>query len=145
MDEIYLSSAKLAAIKAEYTELKASLDKENEEFTLRGGPMDSVKEAAAFSVSLAAKKSLVGEMEGILAKAKVLPDEIPGDKVVLGKWFSVKSPTAETKYRLVHQLEADPSKNLVSANSPLGKSVLNLTTGKRFSLNGLRFSVSKVW
>lgn len=61
-----LSKEKIIEFERECKELKASLSDENREQFLRGGPMDSFKEAAAFSVSKQAKESRIEFLADIL-------------------------------------------------------------------------------
>jgi len=144
MDAILISNAKLTELKKHLQQLKASLVLENEEGTKMGGPMDSFKEAAAFQVNLGAKRLKVKELEEIIAAARVLPEHVPGDKVVTGKWFLVNNGISSIRYRMVHPVEADPAKNLLSPASLLGKTVLNRKAGFAFTMNGRQFKLLSV-
>lgn len=126
---ILLSKNKINELRQEYNSLKKSLIKENEEEAQRGGPMDSYKEAAAFSISKQAKAKRVEELNNILNEAKELPEYIEGKSIILGKNFVLEGKLGAKRYTLVDPVEADPSKNKISIDSPLGKAVLNKTAG----------------
>jgi len=140
----YLSKIKIEEIKSEFLTLNKSLNLENEEQTLRGGPMDSYKEAAAFSISKQAKESRVQQLKNILKSVQVLPNYIAGKKIVLGKWFILKNHFGIKRYRLVDPIEADPRNNLVSVESPLGKAVFLKTEKKQIKFNNETLFIIKV-
>jgi transcription elongation factor GreA len=141
---ILLSAARIAELQEQLKTLQASLLKDNEEASKMGGPMDSFKEAAAVQVTLGAKREKVKELKEILEKVQILADKVTGKKVILGKYFSIKNDLGTTRYRLVHPLEADPRKSLISPDSPLGKAVMGKTTGHNFLLNQLNFTILTV-
>ena len=141
---ILLSKAKIEEIKQECVSLKKSLKVENEEQVLRGGPMDSYKEAAAFSVSKQAKESRIHELELIIRDVKKLPNYIKGRKIVIGKWFSLKNQFGIKRYRLVDPFESDPSKGLISSDSPLGKAVSMKSQNDKIQFNKNLISIINV-
>ena len=141
---VMISAARLNELKEQLRLLKSSLAKDNEEGTKMGGPMDSFKEAAAFQVILGAKKNKIAEFEDIIATAQILPDEISGKIIQLGKWFTIDNGIAKIRYRLVHPAEADPSRFLISKDSPLGKAVSGGKSGTVFKLNDREFRIINV-
>jgi transcription elongation factor GreA len=144
MENILISKEKLADLKQQLVQLKNSLAKDNEEVTKMGGPMDSFKEAAAVQVALGAKKVKIKELQGIIQVAQVLPEYVPGDEIVIGKWFKVANANTTIRYRLVDPIEADPTTNFISANSPLGMAVYNKKSGSSFRLNSRDFKILTV-
>lgn len=132
---VILSKSKIEEIKRELKDLEVSLKNENEEQALRGGPMDSFKEAAAFSVSKQAKEARVKSLNDILKNSQILPDFITGNKIVLGKWFKIKNKIGIKRYRLVDPVEADPRNGLISYKSPLGEIVINKTKNEKIQFN----------
>ncbi|MEI7579793.1 MAG: GreA/GreB family elongation factor [bacterium] len=139
-----ISQTKFAQLKQNYQELKASLLKENIQNTLMGGPMDSFKETASFQAAKAAKESKLKELKKILENIAILPDNVPGDTIILGKWFSLENPLQKMRFRLVDSLEADPQNKLLSIDSPLGQLVLNKKQGEQFEFNQLKYLITKV-
>jgi transcription elongation factor GreA len=144
MEDILISKEKLHELKEQLQDLQRTLVRDNEEATKMGGPMDSFKEAAAFQVTLGAKRNKIKELTEILNKVKVLPDSIPGDQIVLGKWVELNNGINTIKYRLVHPVEADPSRNLISTDSPLGRELLDHKAGFTFTLNSRQFKILAV-
>lgn len=144
MDIVYISQECKDRLEQELNTLRSSLHKANEEGTRMGGPMDSFKEAAAFQVSQGAKNTKIKELEEILKNIKILPLKIDGDSIILGKWFSIDNGMKITRYRLVHPVEADPSNNLLSIESPLGKNVLKMKEGHSFVMNESKFKLVTV-
>jgi transcription elongation factor GreA len=140
----YLSKEKINNLKEEYNSLNNSLLKQNEGTTKSGGPMDSFKEAASFSIALQALESKVAELKEALTDYQILPDYIEGNKLLLGKWFVIKSDLGERKYRLVDTLESNPKDGLISFESPLGKEVLNRERGHKFKLNENQFEIISI-
>ncbi len=144
MDSVFISKNKYDELKLELSELQKSLLKDNEEATKMGGPMDSYKEAAAIQVSLGAKRQKVTELEDIMKRIEILPEQVPGDKIVLGKYFTIDNGEKQIRYRLVHPVEANPTLNLVSVDAPLGKAVINQVAGYEFILNTRTFRIIKI-
>ena len=136
-----LSKTKIDEIEKEFLTLSKSLNLENEEETLRGGPMDSYKESAAFSVSKQAKESRVQELKNILKNIQVLSDYVDGKEIVTGKWFILKNRFGVKRYRLVDPIEADPSKDLISSESPLGKAIYLKCTNDNIQFNNDKLSI----
>ena len=139
-----LSQNKLKELIQLREQLKLSVQAQNSEDTERGGPMDSFKEAASFAIAKQAKEKSLEEITKIIAEVEVLPDEIAGDKIILGKWFKLKVGEMEYRYRLVDPIEADPKQNLLSIESPIGNLVENKSKGDKFSFNSLDYEISLV-
>jgi transcription elongation factor GreA len=130
-----ISAQKLIEIKKEIENKKRYLKHELEEGVKRGGPMDSFKEAAAVSANLQAHNQKLKELENMLKDVQELPDEVPGDEIILGKWFEIESDTGRKRYRLVESIESNISNNLLSIESPLGKAVLGKKEGTEININ----------
>jgi len=137
----FLSKQKIANLKQEYKNLLASLLLENEDQVKTGGPMDSFKEAAAYSVSKQAKESKVKELKQLLENVKELAEYVSGKTIILGKYFSLKNSYISRRYRLVDPAESDPSLNLISNESPLGKAIITKKKGYKFEINKDTFEI----
>jgi transcription elongation GreA/GreB family factor len=144
MTPVLISQQKLLELQAQLEQLEESLGRDNLEATKMGGPMDSFKEAASYQVTLGAKRNKVKELQEILANVSILPEKIPGDQVVIGKWFTMDNGINQLRYRLVDPVEADPGHNLISPDAPLGKAVLKQRAGFTFTLNGRNFKLISV-
>ena len=144
IEHYYLSKARIDDIKNQYKELYATLLKDNEEQTLRGGWISSLEQHAAFNVSIEAKRKMIDDLKRIIDRAKILPDYIGGNKIILGKWFILNIKGTEKRYRLVDPIEADPSKNLLSSESPLGSLVINKQVGEEIEIGIQTVKIVKI-
>ena len=136
-----LSKNKILELKRTLNDLKKSLAIDNELNTKMGGPMDSFKETASYSVTVKAKEFKINEIIEILSDTSELPDKIIGNSIILGKWFVISNGYKDIRYRLVDPIEADPSKSLISYRSPLGVKVLGKKIQENFILNGNTFTI----
>lgn len=117
---ILLSQNKISQIEKELKTLKESLKKENEGNI--GSVHSSHKEAASFELVLKAKELKIKELEDIIAGAKILEEGHIDKETGIGKEIEVELPNGnKRKVKLVHPIEADPSSNLLSIDSPLAK------------------------
>lgn len=130
-----ISKQKLTELKVEIDKKKNYLKNELEEGVKRGGPMDSFKEAAAVSANLQAHNQKLKELENILKDAEELPEYVPGDEIVLGKWFTLDFGKEARRIRLVESIEADASAGLLSIESPLGKNLILKRKGEIINFN----------
>lgn len=144
MSEILLSKEKITEISKQLKMLQQSMQNDNEEGNRMGGPMDSFKEAAAFQTMTAAKKEKIEELQSILDTAKELPDYIESDMAILGKWIIINNGREEKRYRLVHSLEAEPVKNLLSIDSPLGKELVGKKSGESIVFNSQTIKIVNI-
>ncbi len=74
----------------------------------------------------------IEEIKRILAVAKVIEDEdVATDRVSVGSIVRVRDleTNDELEWSIVGTLEADPSENRISNESPVGKALLNLKVG----------------
>ena len=140
----FLSEAKIKELKQTYEKLKSSLDQDRLMNTKSGGPMESFKEATSYAIVTQAKEMKVQELLEIIKNAKILPDNISGDSIILGKWFTISNSETNTHYRLVDPIEADPKKFLISKLSPLGLAVFNRRKGQKFVLKDQNFKIINV-
>lgn len=145
MIKIFLSKQKITELKKQLRDLESSLKDQRDEAGKRGGLLDSWHETAAYGATQAAIEAKVKELKGILEKGEELPEKIASDKVVLGSWVEVKDDYGNvSKYRLVHPLEADPAKGLLSVKSPLGKLLLGKEKGDTANFNSRKLTIQSI-
>lgn len=73
----------------------------------------------------------IGEIENMLKYARVLDDdEIRSDVVTPGSKVVLKIFGEEKQYQIVGSTEADPYKNKLSYESPIGAAILNKSAGE---------------
>ncbi|MBU0976592.1 MAG: GreA/GreB family elongation factor [Patescibacteria group bacterium] len=144
MQNIILSHSKIKELKAKYHKLKEELRQHHEEES--STILMSFKEAASNDADFSAKESELRRLKSILSKVKVLPEKVNSRKIILGSYVEFVDKNRNTnKYRLVHPLEADPDKKLLSTESPLGKTLLGRTEQDIFCSGTKNFKITKVF
>jgi len=76
----------------------------------------------------------ISELESKLGGARILEDQgdLPTDQAYIGATVKVKDDDGyEAKYTLVDVSESDPTKGLISIDSPIGKSLLGQSVGAK--------------
>jgi transcription elongation GreA/GreB family factor len=135
MNKIYLSKGRIAELRKELRKLKADVLKHHEDE--HENIKMSYREAVSFDIVIGAKEARVRKLKEILKNVGILPNRVENEKVVLGSHIELKDEEGNAnKYRLVHPIEADPSENLLSVESPLGKVLLNKCEGDKVVFNG---------
>lgn len=77
-------------------------------------------------------ESRIGEIENMLKYARVLDDdEIRSDVVTPGSKVVLNIFGGEKQYQIVGSTEADPYKNKLSYESPIGAAILNKSAGEK--------------
>ena len=74
----------------------------------------------------------IRDLEDALRRAQVITDPVKTDRVRVGSTVTVSEDgyDEEETYQLVGAREADPSKGMVSNESPIGKALLGATKGQ---------------
>lgn len=145
MNKILLSKQKIYELKKQLVEYELALTKQTQEQVEKGGASDSWHETAAFGATRAALESKVNELRRIIDSAKILPDKIGSNEINLGSRVEIKNEKEKVvKYRLVHPLEADPEKGLISIESPLGKLLIGKKQGEIVKFNERELKVKSI-
>lgn len=117
---IILSKTKFEELKKEFHSLNKTLRHEQE--ANLGVVHESYREASADEIVLKAKESRVNELQKIISTARILKDGEVDVATGIGKEIDIKFPDGTIKrMKLVHPIESEPSKNLLSVESPLAK------------------------
>jgi transcription elongation factor GreA len=79
----------------------------------------------------------IEELEALLSKVSIVKESQHDTVVTIGRSVEIKRTSDNSKkvITLVGSTEADPLKNKVSIESPLGKAILNSHIGDSFTLN----------
>src|SRR4051812_24705615 len=96
------------------------------EFSEDNSELDEVKFEQAMV------ESRIAELKTIFGNAHILePDQIPTDRVGIGSLVTVEDTEFADKFdvRLVSSIEADPSRDLISNESPLGTALYGHSNG----------------
>lgn len=111
---------------------------EHGEFSEDNNELDEVKFEQAIV------EGRIIELKTIFGTAQVLePGSIPTDHVGIGSVVSIRDEEFgdEFKVRMVTSIEANPSKDLISADSPMGVALMGATSGQKVMVqapDGLR-------
>jgi len=78
----------------------------------------------------------IEDLRHILQVARVIDDaEVPTDVVGLGSLVTVREETGdEWEFRIVSPIEANPSRDLISDESPLGESLMGKGVGSKVTV-----------
>ncbi len=101
---------------------------------------DAAREAQART------EARIKEIENILENAKIIKVTSSDDKVNIGKTVKINfvERKKEATYKLVGTIEANPTLNMISIESPVGKAIIGLSVGERVLVrleNGKMFHV----
>lgn len=98
------------------------------------GDLSENSEYDAAQDELVALERRISEIEKTLKYAKVLPEDLSNNKSVkVGSIVKVKTKDSEQTFTIVASPEADPMKNLLSEDSPVGKSLIGSKVGDTVS------------
>lgn len=96
---------------------------------------NNLDEDDAYLGTIAEEKSIIErrikEIEGILANYEIINEKkvCDSNEIKIGSVVKVKDGDKEMKFKIVSSLEADPIKNYISDDSPLGKKLLKAKSG----------------
>ena len=140
---ILLSKEKIETYRKELNRLEKDLLRQDT--SEKAVAWESFRDAAAYDVIVKTNRARVRKLKEILKKAKELPEKIASVQVVLGSWVEVENDEGKvSKYRLVHPLEAEPPKGLVSTESPLGKLLLGKREGELVDFNNRKVTIQSI-
>lgn len=101
---------------------------------------DAAREAQART------EARIKEIENILENAKIIKVTSSDDKVNIGKTVKINfvEKKKEATYKLVGTIEANPTLNMISIESSVGKAIIGLSVGEKVQVrleNGKMFHV----
>lgn len=137
----YLTEEGLEKLKKELEYLKTIKRREIAERLKHAASFGDLKENAAYDEAKDAQAFLQGrilELGKLIKTAIIIKNEIKdrvrvGTSVTIARDFD-KKKTEKERYTIVGQVEADPFVGKISADSPLGKNLLNLKEGDIFKV-----------
>lgn len=143
MGKILLSENKIKELKKRLKVAEKSLKEQNKEQVSSGGVLSSWHESASFNATQGALKSEIKNLRNILRLAKILPDKVECKEIRIGNKVEIKrEDDVIFSYKLVHPLESDPHRKLISIESPLGKKIKGKSKGEVFRFKGKQFKIS---
>ena len=128
----YFTAQGLEKAKAELKYLKEVRRLEISRRLERARELGDLAENSEYDAALedqALAENRITELEKILKSAQVIKN-IKSDFVVIGSTIKVEMEGEVDEFTIVGKMEADPSKKLISNESPLGSSILGLKIGE---------------
>ncbi len=145
MKKILLSKNKINELRRELDRLEWKNADRNKEEIVRGGSYDSWHETASFMPTKKAQELRISQIREILKYAVPLDEKIHSDSAILGSWINLSSNEGKNlRYRIVHPIEADPLKSLISIDSPLGKDLLGRKIKDKIVLNDIQYTITQL-
>lgn len=133
-EEVVLTPSGYAELSAEYDRLRTTERREVAERIRDAISYGELTENAEYEDAKNQQAFLEGRIEDlrhILQISRVIEEsEIPTDTVGLGSLVTVRDGTGdEWEFRIVAPIEADPNRELISDESPLGESIYGKKVG----------------
>ena len=103
---------------------------------MEGGELIENAEYEAAKNEQAFVEGRIQELEIILASARVIDDKVKNGSIIqVGSTVTIKEEGFdEEKYTIVGAMEADPRKNRISNESPIGRAILNRKVGEEVTV-----------
>lgn len=141
MSDIHLSTKKISELQKEAENIRKAIVQVATERKQDGHMHEGIIE----EINLQPKRRRLTEIEQILKKAKILPKKVESSTVVLGSFVTIQNKEGrKRKIRIVHSLESNPAKNLISIDSPLGKILKGKKKGQAIPLREHKWEILNV-
>mgnify|MGYP001103852068 CR=1 FL=1 len=133
----YLTPEGLEKLKKELEYLKTVKRREIAERLKHTASFGDLTENAAYLETKEAQGFLEGrilELENLIKSAKVIKKNKRNDIIQIGSTVILSSGIKKEKFQIVGVAETDPSEGKISADSPLGKALLDRKKGEVFEI-----------
>lgn len=130
---VYVTSAGLAETKAELEYLKKVKRAQVTERIQTAREFGDLAENSEYDAAMdeaSMVENKIAELEDILKSVKVISQSKPSDFVVIGSTVKVVMDGETDQFTIVGRVEADPSKKMISNESPLGSALLGAKVGE---------------
>ena len=150
MAKNFLSKEGLAKLKEELKFLENDKRKEMAERLKYAISFGDLKENFAYHEAKEAQGFLEGRIQELkhLINTSQLIEKGTGDIVQVGSEVTLKSKDGTDKYLIVSPPEADPFKNKISSESPLGKLLMGKKKGDNFNFplpdDVIKYTIDKI-
>lgn len=134
----YLSKERLEELKAELARLKKDARADIAERLKRAKEYGDLSENSEYSEAKEAQAKLeakIFELEETVRNAVLIKKSSRSETVGIGSTVTVKKNGETLTYTIVGSNETRPEANLISNESPLGKSFLGKKEGEEFEMN----------
>lgn len=130
---VYLTAQGLSEARDELEFLKSTKRMQIAERIHQAREYGDLAENSEYDTALneqALTENRISELESILKDAKVIADPTTQDFVVIGSTVKIEMDDGVDEFTIVGRVEADPSKNRISNESPLGVALLGAKKGE---------------
>ncbi len=134
--EFYLTEDGVRKLQEELAELTSSGRKEIAKALKDAKELGDLSENAGWDDAKERQVFIEGriaEIESILKQAKIIKKST-GGKVDVGSTVHVELESGKQEFRIVGSTEADPSKGLISNESPIGQALLGRSKGEEVEI-----------
>lgn len=124
----YFTKQGLEKLKEELNYLKTVKAKEVAERLKKAASFGDISDSAEYDEAKEAQTFLmnkIAELDNLIKNAQVVEKEKESNKVQIGSKVTVDSNGIKETFQIVGAEEANPSKGMISYQSPLGKALLN--------------------
>lgn len=144
----HISPAKLAELRAKLSKLKEIHPRAAEEVK-RLGEMGDFSENAGYAIAKGRLRGInqrILELERELRDAEVITPSGSAEKVQLGRQITVITSGQRKTYTILGSTEADPTKGIISHNSPMSAALMGHRVGDvvQFESAGKNFTCTIV-
>jgi transcription elongation factor GreA len=135
----YLTEEGFKKLKEELYYLKTVKRKEIAEQLKHAASFGDLSENAAYDEAKNAQAFLekkIADLEDLLKRAKIIKNDSKKDKVQIGSTVTIVniSNNEQEKFIIVGSTESDPFSGKISTDSLIGKKLLNLKEGDKFTI-----------
>jgi len=152
INKVFMTAEGLAKIKKELTELQTTKRKEIAQRIQSARELGDITENSEYESALEEQAFIEGkidELSEVINQAEVVEKADNKDhSIIVGSRVRVHLEGAEHEYEIVGELEADPIKNKISHESPLGQALLGKKIGDKIQVEApvgkLSYTVIKI-
>jgi transcription elongation factor GreA len=95
------------------------------------GDLSENEEYSSRREDQARNEARIAELETIIASAEIIKNSAQNNQVVLGSKVVLKSNKTKKEFQIVGTVEADPSENKISDESPIGRELIGKKKGDK--------------
>ena len=133
-DKKYFTKERLDKLKNELQDLKTTKAKEIAKRLKKAASFGDISDNAEYDEAKEAQTFLISkiaELDNLIKNAEVIEKEKKSGRVQISSRVVISSNNKEETFQIVGAEEADPLKGMISYQSPLGKALLNKSTGSK--------------
>ena len=130
-DDLNFTQEKFNHLKNKLNNFKKNLPKAAAEVR-RCAEMGDLSENAAYSIAKGRLRGIINNIDKLekqINKAKIIKTNINSDIIELGSKVSLEYNNQQITYQILGSAEANPTKHIISHNSPIGSALIGKKIG----------------